>query len=103
MNTLSSFAIQRPDDFCAWCDKLRAAGVVKLGALVLGPKPRSASDVEKDADPDAAAKRAHDIMFASSRIKPPFVPRQNNEAGYPNAIRERLARTDANGTPKPQR
>lgn len=103
MNTITAFAIQRPDDFVAWCDKLRAAGVVKLGALVLGQKPRDPSQVEKDADPDAADRRAHDIMFASSSIKPPFAPRRATEAGYPNAIRERQARDAANGTSKPQR
>ena len=100
--SLSAFAMEDPAGFVRWCDTLRAAGVVKLGALVLGAKPRDPSASDKDTDPDAEARRKHEIMFASSRIKPPFIPSRTSEAGYPAAVRERLARDGtANGTTKP--
>ena len=99
--SIGAFAVCDPEGFTSWCDQLRAAGVVKLGALVLGPKPREAGERD-DVDPDAAARRQHDTMFAASRIKPPFAPRVV-DGGIPRAIRERQARDGAADGTKSQR
>jgi hypothetical protein len=102
--TLTDYAIDNPKGFLALVKDLRKAGVVKLGALVLGPAPREPSAAKDEADPDAVARRKHEVMFAASRIRPPFVAPQRSEAGFPRAIVQRQARDEAaNGTPKPQR
>lgn len=99
--SLTQFAMQDPAGFTAWCDQLRAAGVGKLGALVLVAKPRTPGEKE-DADPDAEAKRRHAIMFAASRVKPPFVA-PAPAGGSPRAIVQRQARDEAaNGTHRRQ-
>jgi hypothetical protein len=102
--SLTKLAIDDTDAFIALCDKLRARGVVKLGALVLGPLPPPARDGERDAkDPDAEARRKHDIMFAAVRFKPPFEPRIV-ESDTPRAVVQRRERDEAErGKVKSQR
>lgn len=93
--SLTQFAMSEPEAFVAWCDKLRGAGVVKLGALVLGAKPHDGTREKREVDPDAEARRKHDVMFASSRIKPPFEPPPPSEGGKPRIIVQRQARDEA--------
>lgn len=101
--TLTAFAIQAPDAFVDLVKKLRAAGVVKLGALVIGPEPRDAA-VHEPVDPLAAARRKHDVMFAASSIKPPFVAPVAPDGGAPRAIVQRRERDEAaDGTSRPTR
>lgn len=91
---LTEFAIKNPDGFIELVGKLRKAGVAKLGALVLGPEPRD--HVERDpVDPIAVAHKRHQVMFAASRIAPPFVPPQGSDNGTPRAIVQRRERDGA--------
>jgi hypothetical protein len=91
--TLTNFAIHDTEAFIAMCDKLRARGVVKLGALVLGPVPPTPADREEK-DPDAKAKREHETMFAAVRYKPPFEPRIV-ESDTPRIVVQRRQRDEA--------
>ncbi len=100
--SIGAFAVCDPTAFVAWCDQLRAAGVVKLGALVLGAKPRDPVEA-KDVDPDAARRREHDTMFAASRIKPPFLASVKSDSGTPRILVQRQARDEATGGTKSQR
>ncbi len=93
--TLTELAIDKPEAFVSLCDKLRRAGVVKLGALVLGPLPREAMPTVRDAkDPDAEARRKHEVMFAACRTRPPFEPRVV-ESDTPRAVVQRRQRDEA--------
>lgn len=95
MMTLTQYAIERTDEFVAMVAKLRKAGVVKLGALVLGPEPREVAAHDRaDADPDAAARRKHDVMFAASSIRPPFVA-PSGRTSVPKAVVQRQVRDEA--------
>lgn len=94
--TLTRFAIEEPAKFVALVKELRAAGVVKLGALVLGPEPKAHASVTADpADPYAAARRKHEVMFAASSIRPPFAPAPTNTVNAPRAIVQRQERDEA--------
>ncbi len=101
-SSLTQYAMTEPKAFLSWCDELRAAGVVKLGALVLGPKPRDPS-APKEVDPDADALRKHQTMFASTRIAPPFSPPSKGEAGLPRILVQRRERDEAANGSKSQR
>lgn len=93
--TLTQMAAMETDAFLALCDKLRAKGVVKLGALVLGPLPPPPRDPNaEEKDPDAKARREHDTMFAAVRYKPPFEPRVV-ESDTPRIVVQRRARDEA--------
>lgn len=93
--TLTKLAAEDTDAFLALCDKLRAKGVVKLGALVLGPLPPPDRDADrKERDPDAQARRDHEIMFAACRVKPPFEPR-SAPSDLPRAVVQRRERDEA--------
>ena len=94
--SLTKLAIDRPDEFIDLVKKLRAVGVVKLGALVLGPEPKAHAAVTTDpTDPYAAARRKHEVMFAASSIRPPFAPAQTNTVNAPRAIVQRQERDEA--------
>lgn len=96
--TLTSLAITDPEGFLQLVARMRKLGVVKLGALVLGPEPREHATTEKPkAAPNAEAFRKHQVMFAASRISPPFVPPVPTDANSPRAIVQRRARDEAAG------
>ncbi len=94
--SLTQFAIDRPDEFFKLVAQLRAAGVAKLGALILGPAPQQ-PHAPREVDPDAAARRRHEVMFAASRIRPPFVP-SDAPGVEPKIVAQRRATEEANGT-----
>lgn len=96
--TLTDYAIKNPEMFFNLVRELRKFGVAKLGALVLGPEPREVVAREPaEVDPFAAAHRHHDVMFAASRIRPPFVAPVASTADRPRAIVQRQARDEAAG------
>ncbi len=102
--TLTALAIKDPAALLALVAKLRKAGVVKLGALVLGPEPREHHASERaEADPDAVAKQRHATMFAASRIQPPFVAPMRHDAPIPRILVQRQRADEAANGTKSQR
>ena len=90
------FAIDYPEKFRALLRTLRAEGVVKFGPIVLGPEPKAHTSSATDpADPYAAARRRHEVMFAASSIRPPFAPAPTNTVNAPRAIVQRQERDEA--------
>ncbi len=96
--TLTQYAIENPEAFLALVARLRSAGVVKLGALVLGP-PQAAPHVTREVDPNAEARRRHNVLFAASRIRPPFEP-SDAPGTEPKMVMQRRASEEANGPQK---
>lgn len=93
---LSALAADDPVAFDALVTRLRALGVVKLGALVLGPKPNDlASRSPREVDPHAAARRHHGVLFASTSIRPPMPEPVAPTNGAPRAVVQRRARDEA--------
>lgn len=92
--SLIAFAVDDPEGFLALCDKLRERGVVKLGPLILGALPPKVTHHDRDVDPDADARRKHEVMFAACRTRPTFEPRVA-ESDTPKAVVQRRARDEA--------
>ena len=94
--TWLQFAFEHPDQLRAFLKTLRAEGVAKYGPIVLGPEPKAHASVTTDpADPYAAARRKHEVMFAASSIRPPFAPAPTNTVNAPRAIVQRQERDEA--------
>lgn len=64
---------------------MRSLGVVQWGGIVLGPDPHAThepiSDEERALRIDATLRRRHDILFASTSVKPPFLGVQGRQNG----------------------
>lgn len=103
---LTQLAVTSPERFAEFVAELRKLGVVKLGALVLGPKPpevRTEAERQHEADPVTLARRAaeaaerrHATMFAASSMRPPLPVSPPDPGAAPRAVvqrREGAART----------
>ncbi len=92
---LSQLAAHNPDAFADLVARMRKLGVVKLGALVLGPQPLAPrSETETDAETAKrhrmdAAERQHNTMFAASSVRPPLPVAPPDPGGEPRAVVQR--------------
>lgn len=74
---------------------MRELCVTEWKDIKLGPAP--IAHVAKEAaeeDPHAKARRRHEVMFAASSVRPPFVPPAENETGTLRHLVQRRERTE---------
>lgn len=88
-------ALEHPERFAALVRTLREQGVSKLGPLELGPPVHTAPKDTRDEDPHRALRHRHDVMFAATSVRPPFVAPRPVDTGVPAIVVQRRARNGA--------